>query len=784
MNESYDTTRDVTYHDDVPLRDFFERPVVIGQYTWGTADASPFYQAINPWTLYMTNKRVANRLTNYRNFSATLHVKAIVNGNSFMYGRIMVDYFPLKDYDTNSVVTVPLNNAIQASQRLHFYIDPTESQGGELALPFLWFKDKVNLVDNEQANLGRLYFREMAPLKHANGAVVTTNITLYAWATDVKLSIPTIANISGLVPQAGTMDEYGTGPVSGVASAIASAAGKLSSVPMIGKYARATQMMSGAMSNVASLFGFSRPADIRDYTDMHPAPVSRLANFNAGDNVAKLSLDAKQELSIDPSIVGLGAGDEMSIESIVTKESYLTQFTWTVAAAANTALWSARVGPLGIVDAPIPTTYYFPALTYATMPFRYWRGSIVYRFQIIASGFHKGRLLLVWDPQAQTAAPETVVQYTKIVDLADERDFTFEVGWGATTTYLNTPSYANMQAFSTSVINTADTTGSWNGVLSVYVLNDLIVPNTTVNNDILVNVFVSGCEDYKVSVPTGEQIKDFVPITSLVAQSGTFEEVSTENKNAPRNEDPKETFSMCQPITSNVDHVYFGETIVSLRQLLRRYSMWTSQLTTASASRGVVKYRMPDFPAHRGYTAYGAQAVVGTTPPYLNPSFTTIMHWLAVAYLGYRGGVRHKFIMNALAAQANILCVTRDPEPNSYSPSYLTYPLAVVSSLYAYTVDRLNSVVSNGQQGAHITTTPQQNALEFELPMYTNYRFLSPRNLGFRAAYAADAYSHTVTMTTPGISTNPGFDVYLAGAEDTTFIGFQGAPPLQRYILV
>lgn len=787
MNDSYDVTRDVTYHEDVPLGDFFGRPIKIAEYDWSTSDATSFFQSFDPWSLYILNKRVANRMSNFQNFSGKLHVKFVINGNSFMYGRIMCDYFPLKAYDTYSTVTVNSFNRTQASQRLHIFLDPTQSQGGELELPFVWFKDKVDLVTGEYASLGTMYMREFQPLKHANGAVSTVNISVFAWMTEVKLSIPTVQNIAGLVAQAGFMDEYGKSPVSAMASTVAAAAGKLGNIPIIGKYARATQMMVGAAGNIASIFGFSRPAVVADYTDMKAAPVSRIANYNTSDNVAKLTMDCKQELSVDPSIVGVAPGDELAISALAKKESYLTTFTWAVTSASGAALFGTRVGPVSPIDVVLPVTYYLPAVTYATLPFQYWRGSMIYRFQIVASGFHKGRLLLVWDPKAQATAPETNVQYSKIVDLAEERDFCFEVGWGSNTTYLNVPFVGNLAAYNTSgTITTVDATESFNGVLSVYVLNELVVPNSTVNNDIAINVFVSACDDYKVSVPTPTSIQQLTPIQYLEPQSGAFEEVDTEQKNAPVNEVASETFAMCQPITSEVDGVYFGEAIVSLRQLIRRYTLWSSLGGVVNAGRHIQRLRMPDFPAHRGYTQFGATNYVGVGPAgNFNPSLTTILHYLSVAYLGYRGGIRHKVVMGQLNNTAgNLAVVTRDQAISNYAAVYATAASDVITSQYAFATNRVNGLLLSGQTGGHIIPMPLQNALEFELPMYTKNRFLSTRNMGTRAPFSADNFSHTITIETGANTVIPSYDIFLAGAEDMTFVGFQGAPPLTFSTLV
>lgn len=776
MKEGYDKTRDVTYHEDVPLSEFFARPVKVATYTWGTADVTPFFQTVDPWSLFLNNIRVSNRISNFQNFSGNLHVKFVINGNSFFYGRLMADYFPLRAYDSISNTAggsaANIINVMQASQRLHIYIDPSESQAGELTLPFLWPYDKVNLVTGEFSSLGTLYLRQLQPLKHANGAVASVNITMFVWATDVKLSIPTVNDIQGIAPQAGTYDEYGQGPVSSMATALASAAGQLASIPYIGRYARATQMLSGTMGKVASMFGFSRPAIISDVSDMKPTIVSRIANYNGGDNVARLTMDAKQELTIDPSVMGLSGVDELSLSYLTTKESYLTQFPWTVAKVPNDPLFSVRVTPPWDT---LTSSFYYPAITYASIPFTYWRGSLIYRFQVVASGYHKGRLLIVWDPIAQTGGPETNIQYSKIVDLADERDFTFEVGWGSNAAWLTMPTFSSTTLpFKNGSVYNTSSSNNCNGVVSVYVLNELTTPNSTVNNDIAINVFVSGCRDYKLSVPDDTYIKNIADQNALTPQSGTFEEVATEEKNAPRNETAKETIAMCEPLTDETDLVYMGETVVSFRQLIKRYCFWGSLYGVTSASANVQRLWMPDFPPNRGYSAYGA--VLNTANNY-NPSYTGIINYLSYAYTGFRGGIRKKVIINSSSTEGSLTAqVCRFPA-NSFPAIYATSSNDVITTQKAFAVQRANNQWFPTIQGGHVTVTKQQPSLEFEAPFYRNTRFGTCRNLGRRGTFAADQSSTLINVANPA-NAAVWYDIYVAGAEDATFMCFQGAPPL------
>eukprot|EP01084_Bolivina_argentea_P235709 396542_1 len=117
-------------------------------------------------------------------------------------------------------------------------------------------------------------------------------------------------------------------------------------MPGIGVYARATQMAASAVSGVASMFGYSRPVELAEIQPYKPVLIGNMANTNVPDTSNKLTLDVKQELTVDPRVMGLGSADEMTIKSIAQRESYLTTFAWNVADSSESLLWNTEVSPV------------------------------------------------------------------------------------------------------------------------------------------------------------------------------------------------------------------------------------------------------------------------------------------------------------------------------------------------------------------------------------------------------------------------------------------------------
>jgi hypothetical protein len=473
-------------------------------------------------------------------------------------------------------------DVVEASQRPHIWLNPTCSEGGEMEVPFFYYKNLLDIVAMEWRKMGELDAHSLQSLKHANGATDTVTVSVFAWATDVAFSIPTQVEPGAIAPQALEIepqaDEYGKKPVSRIAGAVAKIAGRLTDMPVIGMYAKATEIGATALGAMATLFGFSKPIQTETVINA-PRGKADFAVTNVINDSAKLSVDVKQELSIDPRTVGLSAVDEMTIQNIATRESYLAEFDWDVGTSVETLLWQAVVDPS--LHRQMSSEKHFTALAFATMPFKYWRGSLRFRFMVVCSAYHKGRLKIVYDPEGGIGTAEYNTAYTTLVDISNETDFTIDVGWGQATSWREHRGLSGNTLLTTSVNDplgyTASSVQYGNGTISVYVVNELTVPNTTTNNDIQVNVFVSALDDYEVSVPTEQYIQE-LRLTKddalVVPQAEEYAAAESEPTVVPTDPVTISTMANKIPINDPSSLIHFGEAIGSLRQLLKRYQLY------------------------------------------------------------------------------------------------------------------------------------------------------------------------------------------------------------------
>lgn len=763
-----DSTRMVGMENNLTLQQFFARPIKVASYVWDPAAVTPFFQNFNPWTLFFEDPNVINRMNNYQLLQATLKVKFVINGNSFYFGRLMADYHMegIND-DLSATSGAILANAIQASQRMHLFIDPCLSQAGTMHLPFVKQQNTMNLRAANWRFMGDINIRQLQPLKHSNGSTTPVDISVFVWSEDVKLSMPTSISAFGITPQAG--DEYAVKPVSSMMTTIAKIAGKLESIPWITPYAKATGMVASGIGMVASAFGFSRPASIDNPTCVRRVLVSSLANTNRGDTCTKLTVDSKQEITVDPAVVGVDVEDELSIKHIAGVQSYITQFPFTVAAPIGQVLWNCRVSPIHQTSDGL--FRYNPAMTFATIPFSYWRGSIKYRFQIVASAFHKGRLLVQYDP-GWSGNQKTSLQYSRIIDLSNERDFTIEVCWGQDTSFLPVPALAtnfSTTAYISSLLGT-------NGVLTVSVLNSLTSPSSVVNNDIAINVFANAADDFEVAVPN-DLFKgySYLPPAGVAPQAGDVDgsgmSDDTPEENAPITLDSKECVGADIVKTDNTLDVFFGESIQSFRQLLKRY-MLHSVYPCLGVSNSLTNWNEFDFPVYRGFGPDARHVVTG--PVNANIVNTTLLNYITPAFVAFRGSMRSKYMLFGTGTTPATLAVTRNNQNTTYSTGTII-PTNTNAGTFSST---FLSPYPTGFQGSEITHTGIQPAVEVEFPYYTQLRYTRARQFSrLSNGFSNLMHIFTVLLGTVTATDRPFIQRYISVGEDFSLVMFQGQPP-------
>jgi hypothetical protein len=790
VRSSFDVVRNKPMNVDATLDNFFSRPLLIASQDWGVN--APFFQRINPWQLFFENPRVINRIANYRLLQAKLHIKVVINGNAFHYGRAIVSYNPLDALDQMTIDRSFISaDLVAATQRPHIFLDPTNSQGGEMLLPFFTPDNVLDIPTMGWRKMGVLDIHSMQTLKHANGATDTVTVSVFAWATEVKMSVPTLIEPGAILPQAA--DEYGNKPVSRIAGAVANFASYLVDAPYVGPFALATKIGANAIGTIATLFGYSAPVNL-EFQHNRLLPITNYSVVNMPSDCMKLTVDAKQELTIDPTIAGLDSTDELTINSIVKHQSWLDAFEWPLGAQREAILWNSVVDPC-LHAQTLDGELHFPATCYATMPFRYWRGTLKFRFQVVCSKYHKGRLKIVYDPVTDSETAEYNTAYTTIVDISDTTDFTVDIGWGQIDPYREhiKPALAPNQQFGAFPIISYNSgiQKHGNGVISVYVVNELTVPNTTIDNDISINVFLSACEDFEVAVPDATYIQNLrltSPSALIVPQSSEVEpqalemsEETMKTDSAPVLTETLNTMSnMIGTSSDPTNLVYFGESIKSFRQLLKRFTRW--KLQPGDGFSGFVDTRdeMGAFPFYPGYYSGSpiARYSFATPSGTYAPAWFTFLHYVTCAYGGRRGSIRWLFDATELNVDNRVrYTVTRQQNPEHWnytgrSRAANVWTLPEISGTMNQTFEETT------MNGAMLAYGNMNSILQWEVPYQKNKRFI-PGKLRIYPTPNDNDWDEAFQIARHGVQQvqNRAFGEYhIAAGEDYTCFFYLGPP--------
>lgn len=691
--------------DKASLAKFLSRPVRVWSQAWSISDSTgELGSAWSPWSNFFNNQYIKYKVNNFAFIRCNLHVKFVVNASPFYYGAIRMNYTPLYNFveDDTSWGDSDMR-LVRNSQKPGVWLYPGRSEGAEMEIPFFYYKSLANLTGAAEIDgLGHFQAQIYAPLSSANGvSSQTCSITAFAWATEVELAGPTLQ----LAMQG---DEYGDNPVSAPATAMAKVASKAKTIPVIGKLAAATEIGANAVSGMAKLFGYTNTPVIEPAKPVRSSPFPQLASGDIGFPVEKLTVDSKNELSIDPTVVGLGPDDELSIPYLVQKESYIQKVTWTNSDAVDASLFSAVVNPWffttrlnGTVRQVQPTP-----MGMVSQLFNNWRGDLIFKFKFIASPFHKGRIRIQYDPLGSSMAGTTdygMILNNTIVDLGTSREVEVRVPYQQATAWCNVPISNSAVPYTPSM--RPHVSGNDNGVISMKVINVLTAPVSTASVSILVSV--RGAENLEFANPCN-LLNNY---TAFTIQS---EEISMgETKGGS-----PETY-----------RVHFGEKIESLRPLLSRSNYQDTLLGPVAGGtyHNILKYYWPRKPTFFGYDPHGVTYAKGTVVTASSFKFTyaanSPYHWISRAFVAQRGAFHWHFNVTTKSGNpVSHIEVFRDvlgEGTNSYSS--LQSSATTIRSQYAAFVPGHFSTCA----GEALTNGHTQSAVSVSLPNTSMYRFQS-----------------------------------------------------------
>nr|APG78407.1 hypothetical protein [Hubei picorna-like virus 7] len=229
----------------------------------------------------------------------------------------------------------------------------------------------------------------------------------------------------------------------------------------------------------------------------HNLPVLKVVNESTitstegtgrGNDAVDLSMQSST-LTTSPQVMWQ-RGENRSFKEIAGKECFIGTYMWESSAAPERTILSLRCSPFhGMVEGTgITAEYHITPSTWCSLPFTYWRGCCEYRFEVICSSQHRGKLFFVWDPLYTVSDGAYNKNYMAIVDIGTKTTHTVRVGWGQSSAFL--PTITGMsQIVGQSIPEYSNAVPYANGVLTVGVFSPLILPSEETATSVHINVY-------------------------------------------------------------------------------------------------------------------------------------------------------------------------------------------------------------------------------------------------------------------------------------------------------
>jgi len=770
----------------VDLGDFISRPVLIDSFNW--VEGAFFAHSFDPWTLFLSNSVIKKKLDNYGLLRMNLKLKFIISASPFYYGLGLISYNPMPSTHPGPQIVISSDEQmVTYSQRPNLWIHPSKSEGGEMVLPFFYDQNWLANRSADIARMGEIRYDSPYALANAN-SVVGSNVTVrcYAWAENAQLAAPTVQlqagrsrkvkrkpknsskpSVMDRVQDLGANhDEYADGPVSQIASAVANAGAALSNVPVIGPFARATEIGASAVSRVASWFGFTNVPVISNVQPFKDLPFAGFASSEIGAPTPKLTLDPKNELTLDSRTVGLDGTDELSLESYVGRESYLTSFLWDTTDAPDTVLWATTVAP-SVMYRENSSRLWCTPMAHASTMYQYWTGDIIFRFRVIATRYHRGRFKIQFDPTQLDLAFDSfdeTANITRIYDIGETDDIEICVPYMQALAFLkNLPLAAGKTPFSTTPGAIGGVPDS-NGILAFSVCNESSSPVANAPIQIV------------VSVRAGDNLKFMGPVAPI----GPIEWVTQSSVTL------HDSMGDCNEEEPSINLVYGGETALSLRQLLHRHCY----VRGAGIQDSILDYSSTFYmyPESRNNAADVRNINTdGATPTpsrrnYVRNSFVS---WLSPCFAGRRGSM-YWAINTGVDAENTKTSIVRAVNNSLLPTTYNTYSPIILTTAGTYSYSTmLHRGEADAGNGIAVYNSGTQTGVTALVPYINQRRFVGTFPSPF------------VDATTTRLGVDPGVvkfttydssldaaaivttDFYCAAGPDFNLFFFTGVPTIR-----
>jgi hypothetical protein len=598
---------------------YLTHPLIINHQEWTSATAG-YNVSGNLIDLYRATAitdapKLANKMTGFVYFAADIVLRFVVQGQSFAAGKIVAYAVPRPKIPQPELSNVPLVMTIGKVNTMivpHVEIDPSKVETLELRLPCLTmtgcYAFSSALVKTGSWELG---FEVINPIISGTATAGSMTVCTYMHFENPRFEGLTALALSNNYEQ----EKEPNGTLSTFVNGLSRASGAfVGAVPFIDPAVSLFSTVTGGLGSILSILGFSKPPAVENF----PVVLNRFGDnytqFEGKSTSMVLAGSAKTSLGLSGSFSGADLGD-MSIANLCKKRGLVDINTIAQAAAAGSLVDTYEINPMKMRQ-QLSDIYEPTPMSGVSRVFRYWAGDIKLTLEVVATVFHRGTLLLAWDPNGGTAPDldnATSSLHNVIIPVTGNSTTEITIPW---------KQGASMKTLTAGKTYPDDNN---NGKAYLYVINPIKANGST--DGVYVNMYYSS-DNIRFNYPDPQLIAgDWWPATAVPLSNAATKVSFGESSNF-----------------KNFSSRLFGEDYVSIKQL-------TSKLTLNTLLAFTV-------PVGNDGTACGANIPVQpilhfdkSTASAGNVITNNFSTYFRSAFLGYRGGTRvtaHAYVTKGL----------------------------------------------------------------------------------------------------------------------------------------
>jgi hypothetical protein len=589
--------------------DFLKKPVRARTGNFLTSDSGIFQTLYLPSDIFANslNPAIYNKILGVQLMRADIVLTLTVNAVRFQQGRYILAFCPSGGAPVNqppfqAFFRAHAANLMHITQLPHVEIDLSTQTSVQLVIPYSSGKTHYQLsTTTVYASAGESFLYAYSALVAGSGP---TSVPYNLWVNfdNVELTGATVVQ-SNFSVTSKEQRSGGVGPISGVFTKVAEVSSILSEVPLLSSVASPLSWASEILARSAKALGFSKPIVLNLPSRVTRSGLPYGASSDGASTAHPLGLVSTNEVMV---FSGAGATqiDEMSIDFIKQQFAWAQTVTWSSSNSTGDLLTTLGANPI-LYSAVLPQGVSTTPVQFLASSFRYWRGGLKFRFKIVKTEFHSGRLVVSFAPYAEQEVggitptlDQTIYLHREVIDLRLSSEFEICIPYVSSDLYQYTYYGYNP------------------GNLFVHVLDPLIAPSS-VSNSVTILIEVAGAPDLEFAVPMGQDYDVFCPATT---QSGY-------------------SLFKCADMGSDSSSILpssvaVGEKVQSIRQLLKRlqYSISVNGIPNATAGTSLQIFPFTLNPAMQFNT--------NTSNIYRGAYHTDMFTKFSMCYALSSGGVR------------------------------------------------------------------------------------------------------------------------------------------------